>query len=411
MLTQWLALQGAAKSLYTRPLIALTPALRRWHSHARYIAITGSTGKTTTKDLLVTALGGAPVAIGNDNSNNQPYGIARTMLRVRSRTQYVVQEVGAGEPGRIAAMARQYSPGVALVLNVGTEHRSAFGDADGVAREKGALLDRLSPADTAVLNADDARVLAMAGRTAARIVTFGRDAGDVRGRLVPTTWPNGIAVELSAGDEHAIVSTDLLAEHFALNVTAAAAVAFALGVPLTAIAARLSRSASLLGRATLQQLASGITLIRDDWKAPAWTLDRSFAILRRASGAGRRFIVLGTVSDYPGASRRAYRLAVTAALEVAEEVLVVGPRDSLVAEFAASHPGRVIGCASVQVASAALASRAVAGDVVLLKGSNRADHLARIAVALQGRTVRCWRDRCGRLVFCDDCGFVGRVST
>ena len=409
-LSAWLQLQRGIKTLYAHPLIAATPLWRKLNPQARYVAITGSAGKTTTKDLLVTALGGGPHAIGNDNSNNQPYGIARTMLRVRPWTRIVVQEFGASEPGGIARMARQFSHGVAVVLNVGNDHRSAFGGEDGIALEKGVLVETLPADGLALLNADDARVMAMASRTKARVITFGLASGDVRGRLIAAPWPSGVVVEVTAGNESVVIRTGLIAEHFALNVVAAVATAWALGTKLQDIVPRLADSTTLLGRATLQHLPGGVVFVRDDWKAPAWTLDQSLRILDRAKGTGQRYLVLGTLSDYGGDSRRAYRRAIAAGLTVAETVMLIGERASVMQAFAASHPGRVVSFATVREAADALAACVRPGDVVLLKGSNKADHLARIALRIQGRDVRCWQERCGRIKFCDDCAFVGRSS-
>jgi len=245
-LSAWLQLQRGIKTLYAHPLIAATPLWRKLNPQARYVAITGSAGKTTTKDLLVTALGGGPHAIGNDNSNNQPYGTARTMLRVRPWTRIVVQEFGASEPGGIARMARQFSHGVAVVLNVGNDHRSAFGGEDGIALEKGVLVETLPADGLALLNADDARVMAMASRTKARVITFGLASGDVRGRLIAAPWPSGVVVEVTAGNESVVIRTGLIAEHFALNVVAAVATAWALGTKLQDIVPRLADSTTLL---------------------------------------------------------------------------------------------------------------------------------------------------------------------
>jgi UDP-N-acetylmuramyl pentapeptide synthase len=250
----------------------------------------------------------------------------------------------------------------------------------------------------------------MGARTRARVVTFGIEAGDVRGRLLPSTWPAGIAVEITAGAQTVVIRTGLAAEHFLLNVTAAVAAATALGEPLPEVGARLEGATTLLGRATLQHVAGGVTLVRADWKSPVWTLPRSLHILRRASGAGRRYLVLGTLSDYGGDARRVYRQAITTALEVADQVLLVGPRVSLAKAFATTHPGRVFACATVREAAEALSASVRPPDVVLLKGSNKADHLARIALHLGGRTVRCWQERCGRIKFCDDCAFAGKAS-
>ena len=131
----------------------------------------------------------------------------------------------------------------------------------------------------------------------------------------------------------------------------------------------------------------------------------------RAAGGRRRYVVLGTLSDYPGNSRSAYRRAIALALENAERVIVVGARASHAANFASTHPGRISGCETVHEAATLLKGELRGGEIVLLKGSNRADHLARLALELEGkREVRCWLTRCGLDIFCDNCALLGREA-
>jgi UDP-N-acetylmuramoyl-tripeptide--D-alanyl-D-alanine ligase len=403
-------LKRLAKVLYKPVTIAAMHPWRRWHPGARYIGVTGSAGKTTTKDLLVAALGGRPDAIGNSDSNNQIFGVARTLVNVSSSTRYVVQEVGAGEPGGIDRMMRLLQPQVGIVLNVGLDHRGSFGGVEEIAAEKARLVAALPADGLAVLCADDERVAAMAAHSRAPVITFGFNAGDVRGRVLPQPWGSGLAIEVQHQDRRDVFHSKLSGPQHAPNLLAAVATATSLGVPAALLDSRLAGVSSMLGRASLQIVDRDIHVVRDDWKAPAWSLSRSFDMLR-AAGGRRRYVVLGTLSDYPGNSRSAYRRAIALALENAERVILVGARASHAANFAATHPGRISGCETVHEAANLLKGELRGGEIVLLKGSNRADHLARLALELEGkREVRCWRTRCGLDIFCDNCALLGREA-
>ncbi len=398
-------LKPLAKATYQPIVIATMRSWRRWHRRPSYIGITGSAGKTTAKDLLHAALAAGGPTIANSNSNNQLYAIARTLLALRASTAHVVQELGASRPGGLRPLLALLQPTVGVVLNVGLDHRKAFRDGDAIAKEKSLLIAALPADGLAVLNADDARVAAMASLTKARVVRFGFQAeAELCGRVLAARWPERLAVEVTVGGVAQRIETSLYGTQQATSVLAAVATAYSLGVPLARIAERIASVAPLRGRMSLERLPGDISVLRDDWKAPVWSLETAFQILRDARAA-RRLIVLGTLSDYPGSSRRVYLRAIRAALECAEQVILVGERADRAERFVGGAPGSVLGFRTVREAAAYLAGELRAGDLVLLKGSNTSDHLARIPLALAAE-VGCWRTRCGRQEFCDDCGLL-----
>jgi UDP-N-acetylmuramyl pentapeptide synthase len=403
-------LKPLAKAAYQPLVRAAARVLRDRCGHVRYVGITGSAGKTTTKDLLRAALSAGGPTIANSNSNNQGYAIARTLLGLRRGTRFAVQELGASEPGGLRSLLAQLRPDVGVVLNVGLDHRKSFRDADSIAAEKRELIAALPPAGLAILNADDPRVAAMQDATRARVVRFGFTAeAQVRGRILNASWPDPLSLEVNVDGNTQFIRTRLQGAQQATCVLAAVATAWALGIPLRDIAARIGEVEPMRGRMSLDRLPGGISFLRDDWKAPAWSLPASLAILRDAR-ATRRLVVLGTLSDYSGASRRAYKLAVKAAAAVADQVVLVGERADHAARLAAElAPATLLGFHTVKEAAAHLAAELRPGDLVLLKGSNQSDHLARIPLSLR-MTVGCWRRRCGRQEFCDECGLVGRSS-
>ena len=397
-----LKLKRAAKALYQPPLIEFARRWRPWLAHTRFIGVTGSAGKTTTKDLLHAALARRYRIVKSEDSNNQLYNVARTLLSVRPHTQFCVQEVGLNRPDVIREMAELLRPHVGIVTLVGTDHLSHFLSREAIAAEKGWLIERLEPSGIAVLNADDPLVAAMARRTAASVVTFGfgPDA-DFRGEVREARYPAHLALEVRHRGGATRIDSRLFGEHHAVSVLAAFAAAVSVGADAENAAAGIATCEPMLGRLSVHPTRCGVTIIRDDCKAPVWSLGAALKFMAEAE-ANRKIIVIGTLSDRTESSRRVYRDAATAALEAADQVVIVGDSAPKRARrLQDTGLGRLHGFTTVREAAEWLRSFAKAGDLVLLKGS-LADHLARIPLSFD-REVGCWRSRCGRGVFCDHC--------
>jgi len=396
----------AVKATYHGPVTEVAHVWRRMLGRTCFIGVTGSAGKTTTKDLLYAALAAHHRSTKSSDSNNQLYDIARTLLRSGPRTQFCVQEVGASERGGFDPMLALFKPHVGVVTNVGTDHYTSFRGREGVATEKGKLIAGLPADGLAVLNVDDELVAAMAQDCRARVVTYGmqKNAG-FRGEVVTDRWPDRLALRIHHGSDAVVVQTRLLGAYQAGNVLAAVATACALGVPLALAAQALSSHEPVLGRMSVHETRRAVTFIRDDCKAPHWSLPEAWQFMAQARAA-RKLIVLGTISDYAGDSKRAYRRSVSQALDAADRVLVIGSRAASTVKFLGLAAGdRLRGFEWVKDAAAWLGEFARPGDLVLLKGSNNADHLARLALAMD-HEVRCWRTRCGRAIFCDRCRLI-----
>jgi UDP-N-acetylmuramoyl-tripeptide--D-alanyl-D-alanine ligase len=197
------------------------------------------------------------------------------------------------------------------------------------------------------------------------------------------------------------VQTQLLPPYQASNVLAAVATACSLGVPLEQAALAMSRHKPMLGRMSLYMSRRGVAVIRDDWKAPYWSLFKAMQYMAEAQAA-RKVIVIGTISD-GGGRRPLYRNPVVAALAAADHVLLVGPRATAAAPRLADIGGaKLLTFEFARDAARWLSDFAREGDLVLLKGSNKADHLARLALALDD-DVQCWRSHCPRKLMCDRC--------
>lgn len=391
------------KPLYAGPVIT-TAGLWRRHGlrHTRFIGITGSAGKTTTKDMLYQVLAVRHPTARSHDSNNQLYDVARTLIGVSPGAGYCVQEIGASEPGGLDPMLALYRPHIGIVTNVGEDHYSAFHGPEAVAAEKGKLIASLPPDGLAVLNADDARVMQMAAATRARIVTFGVSGeADLQALDIESVWPGRLRLQVRWRHEVLAVHTQLNGRHLAGCVMAVLATACELGLPLAAAAESIGRFRPHTARMSELQTSGGVTFLRDDFKAPLWSLPSSFEFVAQAKAA-RKTIVLGTISDYGGNSRPVYRRAVALALEAADQVILVGERArKLEARLGPAAGGRLLGFESVQEAAAHLHSTARRGDFVFLKGSI-SDHLSRIALRFD-QDVNCWLRTCRRGVFCEQC--------
>lgn len=372
---EWYAkrLAGAAAGSIVR---VYRPLLR----HCEFIAVTGSCGKTTTKELIAGVLGTRFRGGKSREGYNQHYHTATSLLRVRPSDRFNVQEVGIGKfgAGMIDVALRLIRPTIGVVTAIGSDHVSAFGSIDAIAREKRKLVESLPPHGTAILNADDPRVLAMRAHCAARVLTFGTGArADVRAEAIDAAWPDRLSFTARHGAETARVVTQLCGGHWVAPALAALTVGVAMGMRLADAAVGLRSVPPFANRMEPVVRDDGVAFVFDDAKTPSWTIPATFAFVRQAR-ARRRCIVVGTISDYTGNSDRMYASAAKEALRSADHVVFVGSRASK------SLPaGRDGGPASLHAfyaidsACEHLAGLLRPGDLVLLKGTP-ADRLRRI---------------------------------
>ena len=335
------------------------------------VGITGSTGKTSTKDLLAAVLGrGHTVAVSRQSFNNE-LGVPLTLINASDDTEVTVVEMGARGAGHIAHLCELARPTVGVVTNVGLAHTSMFGSIDAVARAKGELPAALPAGGTAVLNADDDRVAAMKASTPASVLTYGIEGGDVRAADVSlddelrpsfrllTPWGD-IDVLLLARGAHQVP-----------NALAAAAAALALEVGVDDVAAGLGTAELSAWRMELSRTPSGAIVVNDAYNANPQSTE---AALRALAGidARRRIAVLGPMLELGDVSVREHRRIgeLARALGIAVIVSVDAP----------DYGGDDV--ADVEAALARLGPLGP-GDAVLVKAS-RAAGLERLAHALVG---------------------------
>jgi UDP-N-acetylmuramoyl-tripeptide--D-alanyl-D-alanine ligase len=367
--------------------------------------VTGSCGKTTTKELIHAAVSPSLRGERSPRSRNRFLTVFRTLMRTRRGHAYCLQEMSANGPGSLAHLIELFQPEYGVVTTVGTDHYSAFRGAAAVAAEKGRLVEALPPQGTAFLNADDPHVRAMRERTRARVVTFGRAAdADVRGEGIVYGWPQPLNFRLFVeGLDAGRVEVPLYTVFYLSNVLAALAVALELEVPVPHAVAALRSFQAVRGRLQVIPTGDGVTFVADHWKASLSSLPPAFDFLRHAHAA-RRWMVFGTLSDYPGAAGDRYRRVARQALEVAEGVVFVGPNAHLVERLRQKQPDLALYTfASLRELAEFFEVELRAGDLVLVKGSGGVDHLERLILHRQS-PITCWRHACGRTqVSCYDC--------
>lgn len=339
----------------------------------RVVGVTGSVGKTSTKDLLAGALATTFSATASEKSFNNELGLPLTLANAPADTEAVVVEMGARGIGHIDLLCSIARPTVGVVTRVEGVHLELFGDIDAVARAKGELVEALPVDGLAVLNADDERVAAMAERTDAGVLTFGLGStADVRASDVVLDDELRASFRLHTPWGDADIALGARGEHQVPNALAAAAAAGWLGVPVDRMADGL-RGASLSGlRMDLVTSAAGVLVLNDAYNANPTSMAaalRSLAVL----DAGRRVAVLGTMGELGAGSAAAHLLVAEQARDLGVEVIAVDAPDY--GESARHVP-------DIDSAVAALADLE-AGDAVLVKAS-RAAALERVAQALLG---------------------------
>ncbi|SPM36307.1 UDP-N-acetylmuramyl pentapeptide synthase [Mycobacterium rhizamassiliense] len=371
------------------------------------IGITGSSGKTSTKDLVAAVLAPLGEVVAPPGSFNNELGHPWTVLRATRETDYLILEMSARHPGNIAALAQIAPPAIGVVLNVGTAHLGEFGSREAIARTKGELPQAVPQSGAVILNADDPAVAAMAERTAARVIRVSRSASTDAGPS--DVWAQGVSLDelarprftLHANGTQAEVQLGVYGDHQVTNALCASAVALQCGASVERVADALAAAGPVSRhRMHVTTRADGVTVIDDAYNANpdsmraglqalAWIAHRgqqSGAVPRRSWAVLGEMAELGddAITEHDRVGRLAVRLDVS-------RLVVVGMGRSM----SAMHHGAVMegswgassdrGAVTVADSDAALAllrAEVQPGDVVLVKASNSAG-LGALAEALR----------------------------
>ncbi len=289
---------------------AVLQRLREETIRLRVIAITGSQGKTTAKDMLARVLSDAGATVATAGSFNNELGLPLTVLRADRKTGYLVLEMGARGVGHLAELCSIAPPDISVVLNVGKAHIGEFGSRELIAVAKGELVEALAPDGAAVLNLDDPLVAAMESRTTARTWTFGHAAAAaVRLGEVQVDDLGRASFDLNHRGKNEHIALQLLGEHQAVNAAATTAAALAAGLELGRIADSL-RAIDRLSpmRMELHERADGLVVINDAYNANPDSMRSALETLARMGSSGRRTVaVLGEMRELGGTAEEEHR--------------------------------------------------------------------------------------------------------
>ncbi|MDQ8701506.1 UDP-N-acetylmuramoyl-tripeptide--D-alanyl-D-alanine ligase [Streptomyces sp. LHD-70] len=352
------------------------------------VALTGSAGKTSTKDLIAQLLQRKAPTVWTPGSLNNEIGLPITALTATEETRHLVLEMGARGIGHIRYLTGLTPPKIGVVLNVGSAHIGEFGGREQIAEAKGELVEALPEDGTAVLNADDPLVRAMASRTKAPVLFFGEaEDADVRAENVRLTDQGQPSFTLRTPSGCSDVTLRLYGEHHVSNALAAAAVAHRLGMSTDEIAVALSEAGNLSRwRMEVTERPDGVTVVNDAYNANPESMRAALRALA-AMGKGRRtWAVLGQMAElgdealveHDAVGRLAVRLNVS-------KLVAVGGREASWLQLGAYNEGswgeESVHVSDAQAAVDLLRSELRPGDVVLVKAS-RSVGLEKVAFAL-----------------------------
>lgn len=404
----------------TRALQALALNVRR-QSGARVVAITGSAGKTTTKEVTAAFLALRYRTFRNKGNLNNHIGLPLSLLELRTRPEMAVVELGMSAPGEIRTLVAIAEPDVRVWTNVGEAHLESFPSVDAIADAKAEILEGADRDTCLVMNADDARVVERGRTFAGRVRSFGIDkAADIRATNVEDRGLDGMRAtvristafgdseRLRAGDGHSgavagpavfdaaekaeaesvRLEIPLLGRSNLANVLAGMAVALDAGVPLPAIVERAATLSPASHRGEVKRLASGVTVMDDAYNANPLAVRRALDVIASEPHARRRVAVLGEMLELGPESVRLHEECGRAAVRSKIDVLVTVGKESARALGEAAVAAGLARAAVTHFADSTAAAEAVAalvqsGDVVLVKGS-RGVRLERVVERLHG---------------------------
>jgi UDP-N-acetylmuramoyl-tripeptide--D-alanyl-D-alanine ligase len=365
--------------------------LAAWHRRGfdgPVVGVTGSNGKTTTKEMLraVLAAGfGAEAVLATRGNLNNLVGVPLTLFGLGPGHRAAVIEMGMNAPGEIARLAEIAAPTVGLITCVAEAHLEGLGSLDGIALAKGELFEGLPEGAVAIVNADDAKVVEQAPRFAGRRLTFGRDA-EVRAEEIRCDRLDASSFLLAAGGDRAPVALPLGGRHSVQNALGAAAAGLAVGVPLAAVARGLSAMTPPPMRMSVERLPNGVTLINDAYNANPGSLAAALATLGGLDV--RRLVVVGDMLELGPTSADLHRRAGAQAAAIAPRLLCAYGRFAGDVAAGAVAAGLAAGlsrvCAGHEDAAEAVASVWLPGDVILVKGS-RGSAMEKVADSLRVR--------------------------
>ena len=358
----------------TRALQDLAREVRR-RSAAKVVAITGSAGKTTTKEVAAEFLSARFNVFRNKGNLNNHIGLPLSLLELRSRPDIAVVELGMNHAGEIRTLVGVAEPEIRVWTNVGDAHLGFFESADSVADAKAEILENARPSDVLIANANDRRVLDRVHGFGGRLVTFGIETdADVRATGVKHRGLEGVEADVTSSAGSAHLQTPLLGLGNLSNVLAAIAVGVQFGLPLEEMVARAGRLAPAYHRGELLRLPGGVTLIDDSYNSSPAALKRALETVAHATGSARKIAVLGEMLELGAHAERLHRECGRVAAESGLDLLIAvggNPAKALANEAVACGMSErsVLHVATKHDAADTALRHVRPGDLVLVKGS------------------------------------------
>ena len=366
-------------------------ALAKWENRRRdwrIAAVTGSVGKTTTKDILAELLASRFTVGGTFGNRNSTLGLPSEILSQPEEVEVFVAEAGMSRAGELDTIGSLITPEVLLYTRIAPVHTEFFADFDGIVRAKAELLSHLDPAGTLVINADDPSQSAFPEATSASVLRYGADDADARISDIEDLGLFGTRFTMKLPSGEIRIGLGLAGRHQAENLLAAATAAEAFGVGVEEVAEVAPKLEPAPRRGRIHELASGITIVDDSYNASPIAMRRLLQLLSAADG--RRVAVLGEMYELGEMAGEAHREVGASAAANCDLLVAVGSENALELAEAARHAG-LAGTAvrhvdNAEAAGELLSSILEPGDVVLIKGS-RGVGLDKTVDALLGLVV------------------------
>jgi UDP-N-acetylmuramoyl-tripeptide--D-alanyl-D-alanine ligase len=338
----------------------------------KVIAITGSNGKTSTKDFAASVLSRKFRVTKTEGNFNNHVGLPRTILEATPEHEVAVWEIGMNHPGEIAALSKIAAPNAAIITNIGIAHIEFMGSSEAIAREKGALAEAVEPEGTVILNADDAFSERIAARTRAKVVFVGTTGGTVRAIEIRQS-ADGCEFTILEGAHRCRAQLPIPGLHMVQNALLAVAAGRAFGLSIEECAAGLATAPLTKARLQIKEVG-GVQFLDDSYNANPDSMKAALRTLVELDTDGKRIAVLGEMRELGDESERGHRdVGETAATLAVDQLITVGGSAKLIAQAArAAGLEKVSAVRSTGEAADLLGEIAEPGDLVLIKGSRAA---------------------------------------
>jgi len=338
----------------------------------KVVAITGSNGKTSTKDFTAAVLGRRFRVTKTQGNFNNHVGLPRTMLEATSQDEVAVWEIGMNHPGEVAVLAKLAAPDAAIITNIGTAHIEFMGSREAIAAEKGALAQAVGPEGTVILNADDPFSKSIAPSTSAKVILAGTTEGTVRAIEI-TQSANGTDFTILEGAHRCRAQLPVPGLHMVQNALLGVAAGRIFGLSLEECAAGLAAAPLTKARLQIKEI-HGVQFIDDSYNANPDSMKAALRTLVELDADGKRVAVLGEMRELGSESEQGHReIGETAAALKVDHLITIGNVAATIAQ-AAEHAGleKSVAVRSTSEAADFLRKIAEPGDLVLIKGSRAA---------------------------------------